>query len=86
MDQKQIFKQMIDFNKATFENAYNTVVLLQDQAERMTSTVMDQTTWMPEEGKKAVNEWVKAYKKGRDDIKKSMDHGFEQVENFVQTS
>ena len=86
MDQKQIFKQVIDFNKATFENTYNAVVLLQDQAERMTTTVLEQATWMPEEGKKAVNEWVKAYKKGRDDLKKSVDHGFEQAESFVQTA
>ncbi len=86
MDQKHIIKQVIDFNKATFENTYNAVVLLQDQAERMASTVMDQAAWMPEESKKAVNEWVKAYKKGREDIKKSVEHGFEQAESFVQTA
>ncbi|MDZ7599167.1 MAG: hypothetical protein U5J82_12975 [Desulfobacterales bacterium] len=70
MDQKQILKQMIDFNKATFDNTFNAMVMLQEQAERAANTLMEQANWLPEDGKKAINEWVKAYKKGREDFKK----------------
>ncbi len=82
MDQKQILKQMIDFNKATFDNTFNAMVMLQEQAERAANTLMEQATWLPEDGKKAINEWVKAYKKGREDFKKVVDENFQKVESF----
>ncbi|MGB8719743.1 MAG: hypothetical protein WCD46_10580 [Desulfobacterales bacterium] len=82
MDQKQILKQMIDFNKATFDNTFNAMVMLQEQAERAANTLMEQANWLPEDGKKAINEWVKAYKKGREDFKKVVDENFQKVESF----
>jgi hypothetical protein len=36
----------------------------------------------PEEGKKAVIEWMKAYKKGCDDFKNIVDENFKKVETF----
>ena len=65
MDSSKIAKQMIDFQKTTFDNTFNAMVLLQEQAESMASTALDQATWMPEEGRTAINDWLKAYKKGR---------------------
>ena len=82
MDQKQILKQMIDFNKATFDNTFNAMMMLQEQAERAANTLMEQANWLPEDGKKAINEWVKAYKKGREDFKKVVDENFQKVESF----
>jgi uncharacterized coiled-coil DUF342 family protein len=82
MDQKQILKQMIDFNKATFDNTFNAIVMLQEQAERAANTLLEQANWLPEDGKKAINEWVKAYKKGREDYKKVVDENFQKVESF----
>ena len=82
MDQKDIFKQMINFNKTAIDNTFNAMVMLQDQMERMVSMGMDQATGLPEEGEKVINEWVKAYKKGREDYKKAVDEGFKKVEDF----
>ncbi|MBE9569303.1 MAG: hypothetical protein IMF11_01640 [Proteobacteria bacterium] len=82
MDQKDIFKQMINFNKTAIDNTFNAMVMLQDQMERMVSMGLDQATGLPEEGKKAIDEWVKTYKKGREDYKKAVDEGFKKVEDF----
>lgn len=82
MDQKQMMKQMIDFNKAAFENAFNTMTLLQDQTERMTNVFLEQAPWLPKEGRKVIDEWMKAYKTGRDSFKNSMDDAFKKVENY----
>mgnify|MGYP001817002043 FL=1 len=82
MDQKQVLKQMSDFNKATFDNTFNAIVMLQEQAERAANTLLEQANWLPEDGKKAINEWVKAYKKGREDFKKVVDENFQKVESF----
>ena len=86
MDQQQILRQMIEFNKTTFDNSFKTMVMLQEQTERMVNTIMAQTTWLPEEGKKVLNEWVKAYKKGRDDFKKLVDESYKNVEDFFASA
>lgn len=82
MDQKQVFKQMVDFNKAAFTNAFNAMVLVQDQNEALATSLMNQADWLPEEGKKAVREWVEVFKKGRDEYKKAVDEAFRKVEAF----
>lgn len=86
MDQNQIFKQMIDFNKATFDNSFKAMVMVQEQTEKMVSTILDQATWLPEEGKKAINEWTSACKKGAEDFKKAVDDNFKKVEDFFASS
>jgi len=85
MDSSKIAKQMIDFQKTTFDNTFNAMALLQEQAESMASTILDQATWMPEEGRKAINDWLKAYKKGREEFKKGVDENFKRVEDFFST-
>jgi len=86
MDQNQIFKQMIDFNKATFDNSFKAMVMVQEQTEKMVSTILDQATWLPEEGKKAIKEWANACKKGSEDFKKAVDDNFKKVEDFFASS
>jgi hypothetical protein len=49
MDQKQIFKQMVDFNRSAFNNAFNAMVMVQDQTETLSNTMLNQATWLPEE-------------------------------------
>lgn len=84
MDQKQLIKQMIDFNKATMDNAYKAMCLMQEQAEKMGQATLDQATWLPEEGKKVISDLINAYKKGRDDYKKGIDEAFKKVEAYFK--
>ncbi len=80
MDQKEILKKMIEFNKTSFDNSFSAMVMIQDQTENMVNTLLDQATWMPAEGRKAINEWVDSYKKGRETFKKTVDDSFKKVE------
>jgi predicted aminopeptidase len=82
MDQKKLFKQMLDFNKSAFENSFNAMVMLQEQAERAGNTILDQATWLPEDGRKAVQDWVDAFKKGREDFKAMVDENYNRVEAY----
>lgn len=82
MDQTKMAKQMMEFYKTTFESSFNALVMFQEQAERMANAFMEQGTWLPDEGKAILNEWVKTYKKGREDFKKSVDEGFKRVEEY----
>jgi polyhydroxyalkanoate synthesis regulator phasin len=82
MDQKQLFKQMLDFQKATFDNSFKAMTTLQEQGEQMVNTFLEQATWLPEEGKKAVTNWINAYKEGREKYREAVEKNFEKVEHY----
>jgi hypothetical protein len=73
-------KQIIDFQKTTFDNTYNTITQIQDQAEKLALDVIGQMPWMPEEGKKAFDNSLKMYKNAREDYKKLVSEGFSKME------
>jgi len=82
MDPKQIAKQIVDFNKTAFDNSFDAMSVIQDQTEKMVNAMMEQTAFFPEEGKKAVNDWIKTCKKGREEFKAAADENFKKVEVF----
>lgn len=82
MEPKQIAKQMVDFNKTAFDNSFEAMAVIQDQTEKMVQAMMQQTAFFPEEGKKLINDWIKTYKKGREEFKAAADDNFKKVESF----
>jgi hypothetical protein len=84
INNKDMLKQMIEFNKTTFfDNSFKAMKLSQEQGEKMLNATLDQATWLPAEGKKAINEWIKTYKKGVDEFKAQMDEQYKKVEEFL---
>jgi phage-related minor tail protein len=86
MDPKQILKQMMEFNKYTFENAYHGLAIVQSQAEQLASAMINHADWLPEDGKKAFKAWSEAYKKGAEDFKKRVDASFGMMEELFEKS
>jgi hypothetical protein len=82
MEQFNAIKQMVQFNKNAFDQGYNAMEMLWKQNEKMTNSILDQATWLPEEGKKAVNEWMQFYKKGCNDLKRTADQNYKNVEKL----
>lgn len=82
MEMTQMTKQMIEFQKATFNNAFSTISMLQDQSERYVNTFMEQNPMLPQQGKEAFQQWLTMCKKARDDYKKTMDESFKNLESF----
>jgi hypothetical protein len=78
----RIAKQMIDFQKTAFDTTFNAVVMFQDQTEKMAGKLLNEITWIPAEGKKAIDDWAKAYKLGSENLKKSMDENFKRADDF----
>lgn len=63
------------------------MTLLQDQSERLFLRLMEKAVWMPDEGKKAINEWVRFYKKGMEDFKSRADENYKKaLDYFTQTT
>ena len=86
MENKAIAKQIIDFHKATFNNSFNTLSILQQQMENMVQTFVQQSTWFPVEGKEAINEWENMYNKGCIDFKEVVNNNYKKVEDFFAFS
>ena len=85
MEQKQLLAQMIRFNKAAFDNSLNTLVMLQEQTEKMTGEFLERSTGLPEEGKKAIRQWIDAYQQGCGNFKKHVDEAYKRVEAFLES-
>ncbi len=83
MPASQIAKQMIEFQKTTFDNTYNSMVMLQDHAEKLANTLFEQATWVPQESSRAVNQWIEIFKKGRSDFKIAIDDIFCKMEGLL---
>lgn len=86
MDQKLIARQMIQFNKTAFDNSFNAMSMVYEQNEKMMGTFLQQATWIPEEGRKAIENWMQTYKKGCEDFKKLADENYKKVEEFFAGS
>jgi hypothetical protein len=81
MEPIQMAKQMIEINKTTFENGFNAMVLIQEQTEKMVSSFLEQAPWVPEAGRKGLNDWINACKTGRSGLKSAVDQSFKNVES-----
>ena len=53
------------------------------QIERVSSTAISQASWLPEEGKKAISQWVEACKTGRENYKNNVDAGFDKLAELL---
>jgi len=84
--QKKIFKQMIVFNKTALDNAFSVMSSLQSQTERMLNIYLEKATGFPEEGKKAISEWIEVYNKGNRDFQNAVHESFKKVDNFFEIS
>lgn len=79
-------KQIIEFQKTAFENSFSARVMIQGQTEKLADQFITKNNMIPEESQKMINEWRLAFKKGRDDFKKSVDENFKRIESFFEES
>jgi hypothetical protein len=86
MEHKQITKQMIQFNKTAFDNSFSAMRMVYEQNEKMVETFLGQASWMPEEGKKAIKDWMSAYRTGCDDFKKMVDDSYAKVDAYFESA
>ncbi len=84
MEPKQMLKQVIDLNKAAFDNTFKNITLLQEQMEKAINMMIEQSTGMTEEAKKVMKDWTAIYKRGFEDYKRMVNENFERVESFFK--
>jgi hypothetical protein len=82
MEHRHLFKQMVEMNKASFENSFETMAKAYEQNKEMAETFLSQSPLIPEEGKKAYSDWLSAMRNGADDFKKMVDENYGKVEAY----
>jgi hypothetical protein len=82
MDRSRICRQLIEFQKVTFDNSYDGLSKLQEQSEAMINTFLAQSHWLPNDGRKAFTDWLEAFKQARSDFKETVDESFEKVMEY----
>ena len=86
MENNKIVKQMMDFHKTSFENSFSTMAAHQNQTEKLLKTFVDHIPGISDEGKKVIDQWSYAYKKGIDDLKKIIDEGYAKIGEFLENN
>jgi hypothetical protein len=83
METANMTKQMIDFNKAVFDNTFNGIAFMQDYSENMMDGFMRQFPWVTEQNQKPLKDSMEFIKKARTDYKNVVDQGFDQLEEMI---
>lgn len=78
MDSKSIVKRTLELQKTAFDASYNTMVIIQGQAEKLTTEMWAKSN-IPKENVNAFVSSINEYKKKRDDLKQMMDESFENI-------
>jgi predicted outer membrane protein len=79
-----ILKQMLTFQKTTFDNSFNSMIMLQQQTENLLKEYTEKADWLPSEGKEAIESWINAYKMGREKFKKDVDVSFDKITEIIK--
>ncbi len=83
MNTNEITKQALDFQKGVFESGYGVMGILQDQAALAVDTMLNQTIWIPDQGRQVISSWASTCKNERDRYKAYMDESFSGLEKYL---
>jgi hypothetical protein len=86
MDHNQINSQMMEFNRMAFDNNFNTIILLQDQTQKIVFHFLDKATWLPNEGKKVISEWLSNHKSALESFKIYTSEYFKKAGEYFTIS
>jgi len=65
-------------------NALALLSSAQDQSEKLLHAMVLDAGWMPKEGRKMAEEWLKAARRSRDGYRKAMDKSFDLLSAYLQ--
>ena len=82
MEPRAITRQVIDFNKAVFNNTYYGATVMQDYAQNMMNGYLRQFPFVTEEHKKSLDDFLRYLKKAGDQYKEAVDLSFEYLEKI----
>lgn len=87
MELNQVAKQAVDFQKTAIINWLDAVAIVQDQAASTMETMINQGNLVPEDSRKAIENWATVCREERDRYKSYVEAGFASLEkHFTKQS
>jgi hypothetical protein len=83
MEAYQITKQAFDFQKGAFSSWFDVWSILQDQADLTVDTMLNQASWIPDEGHPVILNWVSVCKNEGDRYKAYVEESFAGLEKYL---
>lgn len=83
MEQTEMTKQIIDFQKGLFDHTFASLTALQDYSENVMDGLLSQSPWIDAESKAPINASMEIVKSGREEYKKAVYQGFAELEKLV---
>ncbi len=76
--------KLIALEKSSFAKVTDRLGSLQARADKAIQKRVESSTWLPKEGKQLMSEWMQTAKKGRSDLRKTVDVTFDLTSDFVK--
>jgi hypothetical protein len=80
--QFKMLKPMIDMQRASSDGMINSLIMIWEQ----TGTLLEGATLLPEEGRKALRQWVDINKKACENLKSAIGSSYSSLEKLFGTS
>ncbi len=82
MDQKQIIREIIAFNKTAFENNFKAMITFRNQTDQFILRLLDQATWTSNDQENIMTECISVYKIGHENFKTCCDEAHQKVIDY----
>jgi hypothetical protein len=82
MDQTQIARKLLEFNKTILDKSFDSLMMIQDQNKRLITRSLEKLP-IPDEGKKAISQWTEIYKSSSEKSKAMMDEGYKNIVQYL---
>jgi hypothetical protein len=79
MEGSVLLKRVVDFQKASFDNSFETMAMVQSQSERIVETLWDHSHRSSKEAQTAFSQWAAVCRQSRSDFKKAVDDGYAKL-------
>lgn len=76
-------KQILDFQRAAFENGYDAIVALQERQLELADRMMNQVPNLPDEARELIRTWRGAAQDGQRQFKNTIDGSFDAVTTYL---
>lgn len=86
MNNIEIIKKVLEYNKTSFESIYKTVTAVQEEGRKAAGEALEKTSFIPEEGKAAARKWLEASKEAGEKFREAVLKGHEQIEKYFETA
>jgi hypothetical protein len=83
MQAQEMMKQMIDFQKKTFDTIISVTGRYQDQTNNSTKLMMDRTSYWPLKGIKSYKAWLAATRQCMEDFKPVTNQWFQSWRQII---